>query len=90
MPVTRHTIHHELDGNVIVASVARSQNKQTRTGVSVSVQDMPIVGQVVAITIVCPEGAMMVALNEDQAAAFAIQFTAAQLTHAQANDRSVV
>lgn len=90
MHITKHTIHHSLDGKVIVAPVARSQEKQATAGVNVSVQNVPLVGDVVAITIVCPEGAMMVTLNEDQATAFAIELTAAQLTHAQANDRGIV
>lgn len=90
MPYTKHTIHHSVGSSIIVAPVARSQKAQATQGVTVSVEDVAIVGKVVAITIVCPEGALMVTLDEDQAAAFAVQLATVQLAHAQSLDRSAV
>ena len=77
-------------GPLIVAPVAMSTTAQATAGIAVKVVDMPIVGNVIAITIVCPKATLVVALDEAEATAFAIESTAAQLTHAQANDRSIV
>lgn len=90
MTYTKHTIHHAVDGSIIVAPVARSQKPWPTQGVAVSAEDIAIVGKVVAITIISPEGALMVTLDEDQAAAFAVKLNAAQLAHAQSLDRRVV
>lgn len=76
-------------GPLIVAPVAMSTSPQKTAGIAVKVMDLPIVGNVIGITIACPQVTLMVALNEDEATAFAIELTAAQLTHAQANDRRV-
>lgn len=90
MEYSKHTIHHAVSGTIIAAPVARTQGAQAMQGVAVSADDIAIVGKVVTITIVCPEGAMMVALTEDQAAVFATHLTTAQLTHAQSLDRGTV
>ncbi|MET3436348.1 hypothetical protein [Sphingomonas sp. 1185] len=91
MKVLHHEIDAVMDGApVIIAPVAVSNDPQDTAGIGVRVVTMPVVGHVVAVSISCPMGTMMVTLDEDQATAFAIELTAAQLTHAQANDRKVV
>ncbi|GAN14135.1 hypothetical protein I6G65_16005 [Sphingomonas paucimobilis] len=87
--------HHKIDATlgpsvIITAPVAVSHDPQNAVRIGVQLTDMPRVGSVIGITISCPAGTMMVTLDEDQATAFAIELTAAQLTHAQANDRSIV